>query len=52
MKTVLLSSFVCKTCNKEHDRRKTSVSKTRTNWLHLKTKCSRCSTTNLVIILG
>lgn len=52
MKTVYLASYCCKNCNQEHGGRKTSVSVTRKNWLHVKTKCSRCHTNNLVVILG
>lgn len=52
MKTVFLSSFDCKNCNLFHDRRKTSLSVKRKNWLHVKTTCKRCSTSNLVTILG
>lgn len=52
MKTVFLAAYCCKNCNKDYEGRKTSLSTSRRNWLHVKTKCTRCSTSNLVVILG
>lgn len=52
MKSVLLASFTCKTCSMDYDRRVTRLSLKRKNWLHVTTKCSRCNTANLVMILG
>ena len=52
MKTVTLASYCCKGCSLEHGGRKTSLSTTRKNWLHVRTKCNRCNVSNLVVILG
>lgn len=52
MKTVILSSFECKNCSLSNDRRKSKVSLTRKNWLHVSTSCIRCKAKNLAVIIG